>query len=224
MSADLSTLTSHIGQLSGWAQKAETRFAELEQKNAALTAALADLKTQFEAKKASAAKRSAGSKRGGGEEKFPGTVSAYFKKNEVPRMESLPQAIQLIYAAKLTEYKNVTDESKRNKDVQAGTWKAITECVKNRERDDNHRAVGAYHDDLNRRFKEGKAAYELAHPKPVSDVPAGMPSAPTLAPAMMPNIAGLNLNVAPTFPAAPVAAPVAGLPTIPAFPTFPGSK
>lgn len=215
---DITTLNAHIGQLSTWVNGANQQFKELNAKFAEQAKELAEIKAKLAAKAASAAKRGTGAKRGGGEEKFPGNLAAYFKKVELPKVLTLPAPVQQIFASKSVEHQNITDETKRKKDIEASTWKAITEVVKNRERDDLHKEVGRYHDELSARFKAGKAAWDAAHPKAAAEVPAGMPQAPNLANPMLPNIAGLSLGPAvPAMPAMP-----AGLPAMPmGMPTFP---
>ena len=236
MSVDLASLAQHLGQLQGWVQTVDARTKTLEGELTTVKAELNEMKAKAAAKAAAAAKRGAGAKRGGGEEKFPGTLVTYFKKNELPKIAELPTVIQQIYAAKTLEYAGVADESKRKKEIESATWKSITEVIKNKDKDDNHRAVAAYHAKIDAEFKAGKKAWETAHPKPVSDAPAGMPPALNLA-SPMPNIAGLSLGTLPGMPVmpsmpgalppgvapAPVAAPAPvpvfpGMPMVPAFP------
>lgn len=213
--SDNATLIAHIGQLSTWVNNADKHMKEQDAKFAEISKELTEIKAKLAAKAASAAKRGTGAKRAGGEEKFPGNLAGYFKKMELTKIETLPVPVQQVYAAKLTEYASVTDAAKKKRDVESGTWKAITEIVKNRGRDEAHGQVGAYYDDLNNRFKAGKAAWDAAHPKAAAELPAGMPQAPSLVNPLLPAMAGLSL-AAPAMPAMP-----AGMPAMPAFPTMP---
>lgn len=217
--SDISTLTAHVGQVSSWAQGANKRFEDHEAKIAELVKELKEVKDKLAAKAASAAKRGTGAKRAGGEEKFPGNLAAYFKKVELTNTENLPAPVKQVYAAKLVEYSGVADESKKKKTVESETWKAITEIVKNRGRDELHSEVGRYHDELSKRFKAGKEAWDAAHPKAAANIPAGMPQAPSLVNPLLPAMAGLSLAPA-AMPAMPTGMPAMpmGMPSFPAFP------
>jgi hypothetical protein len=234
MSADLTALTNYVGQLQSWSQTVETRLKSTADELADVKKRLGEMEAKAAAKAAAAAKRGTGAKRGGGEEKFPGTLATYFKKFELPKIDQLPMTIQKIYAAKCQEHKGIADETKRNKEIQASTWKLITEVNKNKEKDDDHREVGRYHATIDAAFKAGKKAWEDAHPKQAEAVPAGMPPALNLA-SPMPNIGALSLSMPamPTMPTMPGmfppgVAPAAPAPVAPApvaaMPAFPFNK